>query len=141
VDSDAFARALLADPHYTPRDTVILHEPLAFALETTGSGTTTVTQFAPEEITVSVQTDTPAIVSLAHPHYPGWQATLDGVTTPLERAYGGFSAVAVPAGQHSLTLAYRPVSFRVGLWLSLITWVSIAAYSILEIFIRRNDAR
>lgn len=124
VDSDAFARALLADPAYRPRESVILHAPLPLDLPALppSDATATVTAFAPETFTVAVRTPQNAVLSLAHPHYPGWRATLDGKPVELLRAYGGLSAVAVPAGHHTLTVRYAPLSFQLGVIFSLATW-------------------
>lgn len=124
VDSDAFARALLADPRFDPRESIILHEQANVDLpaQPPTDATAEVISFAPERIDVAVTTPESAVLSLAHPHYPGWQATLDGAPVELLRAYGGFSAVEVPAGEHTLTLVYRPRWFTIGAVCSIITW-------------------
>jgi hypothetical protein len=41
------------------------------------------------------------------PWFPGWEATVDGVATPVLRANYAFQAVPVPAGVHHLALIYR----------------------------------
>jgi uncharacterized membrane protein YfhO len=53
--------------------------------------------------------------------YPGWEATLDGVATPLLRANTAFRAVLVPAGEHVVEMRYRARSFRRGLALAGVT--------------------
>jgi hypothetical protein len=41
--------------------------------------------------------------------FPGWEATLDGRSTPVRRiAAGLYQAVDVPAGTHVVTFAYAP---------------------------------
>ena len=52
---------------------------------------------------------------LAENDYPGWQARVDGRSTPVVQADGSFQAVAVPAGEHVVRFAYRPTSVRLGL--------------------------
>lgn len=85
-------------------------------------GVATVTRFAPEHIVIDVETPAPAILTLALPAYPGWQAAIDGERAPMLRAYGGLSAVALPdAGTHTVTLTYRPATFTVGALLSVAT--------------------
>ncbi|MEM6281015.1 MAG: YfhO family protein [Chloroflexota bacterium] len=133
VDSDEFARALLADERYTPRESVILHTEPTLDLPENGDGDATVTEFLPERIVIEVTTDENAILSLAHPHYPGWQATLGGERVDLLRAYGGFSAVEVPAGTHTLELVYRPLTFAVGALITFVTWVGFALIGLREI--------
>lgn len=124
VDSDAFARALLADTDFDPRATAILHAPPALTLPAAAPTrfSAEVTAFAPEAFTVAVSTPQNAILTLAHPNYPGWQARLDGAPVPILRAYGGLSALAVPAGDHVVSLAYEPRAYTIGAALSLVTW-------------------
>jgi len=55
--------------------------------------------------------------------YPGWQAEVDGVQVPLYRADYLFRAVAVPQGEHVITMRYRPVAFYLGVVLSLFSLV------------------
>jgi hypothetical protein len=49
---------------------------------------------------------------------PGWTATVDGAAAEVLRANVVFRAVAVPAGSHTVTLAYRPPSVVAGLLVS-----------------------
>ena len=59
---------------------------------------------------------------LTDAYYPGWQATLDGQPVPIvPRDEGFFRAVYVPAGEYeTLTFTFRPFSYRLGRWLSLV---------------------
>lgn len=128
VDSDAFAQALLDDPRYDPRQSVIVQGEPAISLpdEAPTAGRATVTDFAPEALTVEIETPENALLSLALVDYPGWQATLDGTTVDIMRAYGALSAVAIPAGEHTLRLVYHPLSYRLGAIFSLFTWGALA---------------
>jgi hypothetical protein len=139
VDSDEFARALLADPNYQPRQSIILHQesPITLPDEAPSDGTATITDYSPESFTLDIVTKNNAILSLAHPQYPGWQAILNGEPIDVLRAYGGFSAIAVPAGEHTLRLTYRPLSFRIGAMLSLVTW-SGSIVVLLSLLVRRT---
>ena len=138
ADDDAiFAR--LADPStgldYI-RSTALLSEAPGVDLpeqppETPGAAT--VTQFAPERITIDVDTPAPAILTLALPAYPGWRAAIDGKDAPLLRAYGGLSAIALPdEGTHTITLEYRPLTFTVGAVISIGTLVVLAAALVMK---------
>ncbi len=72
---------------------------------------------------------TPAIdgwLVLSDVWYPGWQATLDGIAVPVEKADYLFRAVAVPAGAHLVRFSYRPLSFYLGAVISLIAVLGLA---------------
>jgi hypothetical protein len=125
VEDDRAARALLADPTFDERRTAILHQPPPVEQFAPVEGEARVTAYAPESFTVEVQTANPALLSLAHVDYPGWEATLDGEPIGLTRAYGGLTALTVPSGEHTVRLTYNPLTYRVGTVLSLVTWAGL----------------
>ena len=69
-------------------------------------------------ITLEVQTSDGGWLVLTDSWYPGWQATLDGNPVPILRANAAFRAIAISAGPHSVSYAYRPLSFQAGAGLS-----------------------
>jgi hypothetical protein len=142
VDSDAFARALLADKNFNPRQTIILNQDPGIALtkDTLPEASAVVTVFKPEQFTVHVKTPSDGILSLAHPDYPGWVATIDSQPTAILRAYGAFSAVVVRSGEHTIQFSYNPVSYRLGAIISLVTWLSFAILTIVLIWKRKASA-
>jgi hypothetical protein len=139
ADSDAFARALLNDPKFDPRYTVILDKDPGIPLKSQQQDihVAVVREFKPEQFTITVQTLIPVILSIAHPDYPGWAATLDDQPTPILRAYGAFSAVVVPAGEHTVRFVYNPLSYRVGAVISGLAWAGILALGVWS-FVRRK---
>lgn len=128
VDSDDFARALLSDPRYAPREAIILQQEPRLALPENPLDVSNIeiTLFEPERIEIAIETSENAILSLAMVDYPGWHATLNGDAVELLRAYGALTAVEVPVGQHTLELVFNPLSYRIGLVLSLVTWALLA---------------
>ena len=63
---------------------------------------------------------------LADAYYPGWQALVDGKAVPIELANGAFRSVPLPAGSHQVDFYYRPISFKIGLFIFLLA-LSLAA--------------
>lgn len=127
VENDDAARELLADVTFNPRTTAILHgdAPVDLPMTPVERYGTTVTNWTPEKITIAVETPENAILSLAQVDYPGWYATVDGQDASLVRAYGGLSALPLPAGQHSVELVYNPMTYRIGAVISALTWLSL----------------
>ncbi len=122
VASDEAAYSQLADPAFTARHTILLDRtPFPLPDEQVSGGTATITRFSPERIAIEVDTAGAAVLSLAHPHYPGWEASVNGEPAELLRAYGALSAIALPAGQHEIELNYNPLSWRIGGLVSLLT--------------------
>lgn len=143
LDSDDFARALLRDPNFNPRSTAILNQSPSVELPETAQelGSAVVTSLAPERFTVDVNAEADAILTLAHPDYPGWQATLDGTPTSTIRAYGALTAIPVPAGEHQVEMIYDPMTYKVGAVLSLFTWAGLGILGLILLISRVRHVR
>ena len=55
-----------------------------------------------------------ALLVLTEADYPGWRATVDGLSVPVIRADTVFRAVAVTAGTHEIRFEFAPWSVRLG---------------------------
>ncbi len=75
----------------------------------------------PNHIKVRLNTQVGGYFVLADTWYPGWQARLNGEESTLLRANYLFRAVLIPQGEHILELVYRPISFWLGLAISLLS--------------------
>jgi hypothetical protein len=126
ADAERIA-VLLGNQDADPRTTLYLETP---SLPPVRSGEGTVSWISREtdriELAVDAKDDTVLFVS--DTDYPGWEAEVDGVGTPILRADITFRAVAVPAGAHRVVMRFRPASARNGLILSALSIVGILAY-------------
>jgi hypothetical protein len=63
--------------------------------------------------------------------FPGWQATIDGKSVPITPSEGqGLITLAVPAGQHRVTISFGPTPLRlVTLLISLLIMVGTAVWA------------
>jgi hypothetical protein len=67
-------------------------------------------------------------VVLSDAYYPGWRAWVDGKPAQIIIANGAFRAVQVRPGEHDVEMRFEPVSFRIGLFATLLAAaVGIAA--------------
>jgi hypothetical protein len=78
-------------------------------------------------VEIRVEAPTSGWLLLSDVYYPGWRATIDGAPTSVLRADYAFRAVRVPAGDHEIEMTFAPRTWRVGLVLSLTTWLALAA--------------
>ena len=81
-------------------------------------GTATFANYGNERVTIRTDAPGQRLLVLSDVHYPGWQASVDGVTAPLYRANFAFRAVPVPAGRHEVAFEYRSPAVRAGLAIS-----------------------
>ncbi|MBY0506154.1 MAG: YfhO family protein [Bryobacteraceae bacterium] len=84
-------------------------------------------QEVPSHLVIAAQMGCAGVLILGDTHYPGWQVTVDGKAADLIVAYGVARAVVVPAGEHTVEFAYRPVSLRLGAAMSLLGLLLVAA--------------
>lgn len=138
VDSDEWALELMADPRYDERAKIVLHQQptLELPASAVADGSVHVKSFAPEAITLDIDTAENAILSLSLPHYPGWQARLNEEPTQIIRAYAGLIAIEIPAGQQVLSLEYAPPSYAIGASISLVTWLALALFALATVWRR-----
>src|SRR5690606_10149386 len=129
--------------NFNPRLTAILNQSPSVELPETAQelGSAVVTSLAPERFTVDVNAEADAILTLAHPDYPGWQATLDGTPTSTIRAYGALTAIPVPAGEHQVEMIYDPMTYKVGAVLSLFTWAGLGILGLILLISRVRHVR
>ena len=60
---------------------------------------------------------------LSYIYRPGWNAYINGSSTPLYRAYG-FMCVRMPPGDSDVTFKYTPVDVYVGAMLTVLALVA-----------------
>lgn len=68
---------------------------------------------------------------LSRTWYPGWIAAVDGKPVEIYRADYVFSAIPVPSGDHKIELTYRPISFTIGMILTLTGLITIIGASLI----------
>jgi hypothetical protein len=69
---------------------------------------------------------------LSDAFFPGWRATVDGKSTQIYRAYEALRGVVVPTGTHVISMSYRPVSFYLGLALTVLGLILTILVSVYE---------
>jgi hypothetical protein len=79
------------------------------------------------DVDVTCETSVDKRLTIHEYAFPGWVATVDGKQRSLERT--DYLTVDVPAGKHTISLRYRPLTLIVTSVISLIGW--IAAFSLL----------
>jgi uncharacterized membrane protein len=64
-------------------------------------------------------------VVLSDSAWRGWRAFVDDREVPVDRANAAFLAVHVPQGRHHVRVVYRPRSFVIGAWVSVLTLLAL----------------
>jgi hypothetical protein len=132
VLEDAQARLdVLRDPAFDPRAEVLLSRspPLIPSVDASPAGgeQPSVTREGPNRVTIQVNMAHPGYLVLTDTYYPGWQATADGEPREILVANHAFRAVGLEEGEHTVVFEYKPLSFRLGAWLTAAATLLIAA--------------
>lgn len=80
-----------------------------------------ITRYEDRVVEIETTAEAPALLVLTDTFYPGWRATVDGERSTIYRADYWFRGVLLPAGQHRVRFEYDPLSFRIGVAITLAT--------------------
>ena len=83
------------------------------------NGSTVMVSYEPNKAILNCETDQDAFLYVSDTYYPGWRAYVDGKETKIYRANLAFRAVEVPKGKHTVVFKYVPMSFYIGLCLTI----------------------
>ena len=121
--------ALLRDPGFDPTATVLL-DATGEAEKRGGTGLAQITHDGVNEVIVEAQSPDGGWLVLADTYFPGWRVEVDGQPAELLRANFVFRAVRLEPGSHTVRFYYRPRSFLIGGWLSLIGLLGVGALAL-----------
>jgi hypothetical protein len=93
-------------------------------------GTATVLVHGATEVQVAAHMAAPGLLVLTDTWYPGWEALVDGMPTPVLRSNVAFRGVVLSEGDHTVIFRYRPawawsLPFGICAWLVLLLGLSM----------------
>lgn len=119
-DKDDFVRIFYSE-EFNPSKTILLEDDFSAKLDDTRHlSEAKIVSYTPNKIVIQTNTDGRKILFLSDTYYPGWKATVDGEETEIYRADYTFRAVVAPKGKHSVVFTFEPLSFKIGLTVSLL---------------------
>ncbi|HEX8386362.1 MAG TPA: hypothetical protein VF576_09265 [Rubricoccaceae bacterium] len=126
-------KATLRSPGFDLRRTALIASEVpgvsAAALSGPRSARTAVRldRFTPDEIVWRVRTDRPRLFVASEVYYPaGWTAKVDETAVPIVQTDALLRGVPVPAGEHLVSMRFRPAAHRTSL---IVSWVAfVLAY-------------
>jgi hypothetical protein len=134
---------ILKRPDFNPRKTVLLEDSARDYFsswevhpDSSDKDKATIDIYSPNRIELRSYSPSNTVLLLSELYYPGWKAYVDGKDVPILRADYLLRAVKLNAGQHSITIVYRPMSFYIG---SIITIFTILLLILTYLFLRRKN--
>ncbi|MCX5701192.1 MAG: YfhO family protein [Candidatus Omnitrophica bacterium] len=109
---------------FLPQKQVVIEvEPkpvLSKANKPAGKESLEIIKYKPNEIIIEVNVlDRPKMLILSDLYYPGWEVFVDGKKDIIYKANFCLRAVQIAPGKHEVRFAYNPISFKIGLSISL----------------------
>ena len=84
--------------------------------------------YNPNEILIEANMTGNGFLVLSDTYYPGWNVYVDGEKQKLYRTNYLFRGVFIAEGNHEVRFVYQPLSFRVGLVITLTTLILIVLF-------------
>ncbi|MFH0924638.1 MAG: YfhO family protein, partial [bacterium] len=96
-----------------------------------------ISEYGINKINLTTNTITDAYLVLSEVYYPGWRAFIDGREEEVLKANNILRAVSLPKGNHTVIFKYDPLSFKIGLYISLSILVLIVSYLVVLLIKRQ----
>lgn len=141
VESEEVLFERLCDPAYKPREVALTEAPPSGDLpqsEGDTMGYAHVRERTFNSVTVDAEAAERSVLVLSDAYFPGWKVWVDGVRAELFPVYYAFRGVIVEPGTHVVEYRYEPMSFRLGMAVSVITLLTSLVVAILVLSRRRG---
>jgi hypothetical protein len=123
---------------FEPRQIALVEEPVDLGSQNASpTAMAEVTHLSGNRVSVRVKSTGRAFLVLSDAYYPGWRATINDRPAKVFRTDYALRGVIVPAGDHVVAFAFRPISFYAGATVSALSSLACAAL-VLWPFIRRR---
>ena len=113
--------SLIRSPEFDPARTVVVEEPLAVPSADGVPGTVQWISRKNASLQLRVDNETQSVLVLSQIFYPGWKAFVDGKQTPVFAADYALTGITIGPGSHDVVFTFDPLSFKIGLFVSVVT--------------------
>ncbi len=87
--------------------------------------------YQPSRIKMKIDTSEPGLLVISNAYFPGWHVSVDNTEKKLIRTDYAFDGVFLEKGGHTVVLTYKPLSFRIGLILTITGLIGLLLVSII----------
>ncbi len=115
---------LVRNDAFDPRKTVLLESGIPIS-RPGANGTVRIVTSTNNSLALQADTSQDGYLVLSDAYYPGWRVWVDEREQELLRANYAFRAVWLETGQHTVRFQFDPLSWRIGLVISAVTWCAL----------------
>lgn len=124
---------------FDPHRIAILEETPAAPVVAGAGNTVQMSSFDIHEIRLSAKVLQPALMVLSEIYYPaGWKAYVDGRETKIYKTNYILRSIHLPPGEHEIVFKFAPSSYRLGVWISVLTLLLLLVLLAVQLFLRRE---
>ena len=102
------------------------------------SGLIEIKRYEPNRIVLETLTSKNSYLVTSEAYYPGWRLLIDSKESKIFETNLAFRGFTVPEGKHHIEMVFRPITYFVGKWISIMTNICLLAYGILLIYRQIN---
>ena len=130
----------LSDKDFDIFNTIILEEEPQYKPYTKGKYSLNILGFNENSIEFECTTTEPIIILYTDNYSRGWKAyEIDNPKQEYEVMCADYlyKAISIDKGHHKIRIEYKPLSFIVGLWISIISWI-VCLFFYIVVYIRKS---
>jgi hypothetical protein len=129
---------LLSDTDFDLRQKVLVDEKIVVDSNKRSDSEAKIVRYANSDVVIQATLAGSGVLVLTDSYYPGWKVFIDGKEGSILRANHFFRGVQLSPGTHRVEFRYEPLSFRIGLAISLISLLTLTAISLGLVYVRRK---
>jgi len=141
------ALAVLQNPAFDPRRVAVVEAPPPIPLAAPNhqlpgdAGTAKVLRYEGERIVVEASPTRNALLVLGEKYYRGWRAVVDGKPTAIHPVNHILRGVYLAPGPHRVEFVFDPLPFKIGKWLTLVSFGFFVVMLGREVWVRKSGVR
>jgi len=131
------ASSEFSDPEFLSRGSVLVErDDLIITSSQTKIVPVTITHEEPTSLSININAPEKSLLAVADNNYPGWVATVDGKPATIETVNLTQRGIRIEKGEHQVFFEFRPVSFLIGKWITVLTGIIVFTAIVLKKFIQ-----
>ena len=131
----------MASDSFDPLRDVVLDAPIHLETKGVFQGNAAIQLYENNRVQINAHLSEPGVLVLTDAFYPGWKVFVGGKEQKILRANYLFRGVELRAGNHEVEFVYDPISFKIGLLISLLTATLLIAVPCVAWIFRRLALR
>ncbi len=144
IEKEEEILARMSSEKFDPWKRVILEDQIpelrmtANRTQITGSSAAEIVDYQANSVEIKARMDEKGFLVLSDTYYPGWRVWVDGREKKIYCADYLLRAVHLSPGLHRVKFVFDPLSFKLGLWMSLSTIVCLGGFFVFSKLSRKR---